>query len=393
MRKNTVRIGIAGPFDLQPLWKYIDPKFRNIPKGVGGTGLPQLVAELLKRGQRTTIFTFDQKITETIIVNGPLLRIYICPIRKNKKARDFYAIERKFLVNSIHNEKIDFIHAHWTYEYALAGLDSGVPTLVTARDAPLTILQYNFSPYQIARTIMATKVIMNTKNMTAVSPYISQHLKKYFHYYNKISVIPNGFSNEVFSFYKKRAPATNKKIIFAAAISWWGKIKNTGVLLEAFSLARSKLEQTELWLFGHEHGPNESAEQLANKKGYSNNVRFIGHTDYQNLLNQLSTKVDILVHPSLSESFSNIVVEGLAVGLPVIAGNNGGAVPSTLGYGKAGRLVDMHSPRELADVMIELASDKKKRQEWGVAGRTFALEHYRIEQVCDKYQELYEEFE
>ena len=52
----------------------------------------------------------------------------------------------------------DIVHAHWTYEFALGAIESRVPTVVTAHDAPLSILRLNPTPYRLARTVMAWQV-------------------------------------------------------------------------------------------------------------------------------------------------------------------------------------------------------------------------------------------
>ena len=152
---------------------------------------------------------------------------------------------------------------------------------------------------------------------------------------------------------------------------------------------RGKFTETELWLFGIGHGPNEQAERWAQKNGMTADVRFIGNTEYQTMLRLLLSDVDILVHPSLEESFSYTIVEALALGIPVIAGAKSGAVPSTLGNGQAGRLVDVHSQTKLADAMVQLANEPNTREHLSETGRVYALSHYKIEQVVTQYEKIY----
>jgi len=382
-------IGIAGPLNLHLLQNYIHPLSGMLPDGLGGTVLPPLIIELLKRGQKIVVFTLDKKITEPISFQGDLIKICISPCRQSRRARDLFALERRFLINSIQNEKIDILHAHWTYEFALAALDSGAPALVTAHDAPLRILKYNKTPYQIMRTLMAFSAIKKTKDMTAVSPHICGHLRNVFGYNQNLSLIPNGLSQDVFSLYTKKGFSVRKKIIFAAVLNGWGYLKNARTLLKAFSLVRGKLKHTELWLFGIGHGSNEQAEQWAQKKGMAADVRFIGNTEHQDMLRLLLSDVDILVHPSLEESFSYTIIEALALGIPVIAGAKSGAVPSTLGDGQAGRLVDVHSQTKLADAMVQLANEPNTREHLSETGRVYALSHYKIEQVVTQYEKIY----
>jgi glycosyltransferase involved in cell wall biosynthesis len=382
-------IGIAGPLDLHLLQDYIDSFTGTLPTGLGGTVLPPLIIEFLKQSRKVVVFTLDKNITEPISFNGKLLKICVSPSRQNHRARDFFALERQFLVRSIQREKINLIHAHWTYEFALAAIDSGVPALITTHDAPLRVLKYHRTLYQFMRTLMAFATIKKTEHMTAVSPYIASHLKNTFHYDRNLIVIPNGLSQDVFSLYRGKEHTAKQKFIFAAVLNGWGRLKNTSTLLRAFSVVRQILKSTELWLFGIEHGPNEQAEQWARKNKVTDDVRFIGYTQYQAMLRLLKSDVDIIVHPSLEESFSYTIVEALALGIPVIGGCKSGAVPSTLGNGEAGILADVDSYTKLAEAMISLANNVFHRERLSEAGRAYALRNYQIEQVALQYEHQY----
>jgi YD repeat-containing protein len=57
---------------------------------------------------------------------------------------------------------------------------------------------------------------------------------------------------------------------------------------------------------------------------------------------------DILVHPSREESFGMTIAEAQLAGVVVIGGAHSGAVPWTLDYNRAGRLVDVRSTKDLS---------------------------------------------
>lgn len=390
--KKTIKmhsIGIAGPLNLQLLSKNLYSSSEGIPIGLGGTVLPPIIDEFLKRGQKISVFTSSLEINEPIILNGDLLKIYVCPSRKNHRARDFFALERRFLMDFMQKEKPEIINAHWSYEFALAALSSGIPTLVTAHDIPLKILRYNFSPYRFMRTIMAYEVTRKIDVMTVVSQYVQYQLTKYFSCKGKISVIPNGLSKDVFSIYKEKKEKLNKTRIFASALNGWGRLKNIKKLIQAFSIVHKVRKSSELWLFGIGHEKNGPAMIWAQKNNVADGIRFWGDTDNQTMLRLLVDNVDVLVHPSLEESFCMTIIEGMALGIPVIGGANSGAVPETLGFGKGGILVDVSSPTNLAEVMLELATNTKMHQQYSNSGRAYALENYRIEHVVDLYENQY----
>lgn len=383
-------IGIAGPLDLNILCDSLGLSSSRFPRGLGGTVLPHILIELAKRGQKIIVFTLDLTVNAPLIIEKDLVKIYVCPSRINHKARDIFALERRYLLDCMQKEKPDIINAHWSYEFALAALSSGIPTLVSAHDIPLQILRYNFSPYQFMRTLMAFEVLRKIDGMTVESEYVQFHLSKYVSSKGKISVIPNGLSIDVFSIFKEKKEKANKTIIFAAALNGWGRRKNTKKLIQAFSIVHKEIRSSELWLFGIGHGNNEPAMLWAQKNNVADGIHFWGETDNQTMLRLWVDNVDVIVHPALEESFCMTIIEGMAVGIPVIGGVKSGAVPETLGFGKGGILVDVSSPPLLAEIMLELASDTNKRQQYSNSGRAYALANYRIEHVVDLYEAQYQ---
>ena len=79
------------------------------------------------------------------------------------------------------------------------------------------------------------------------------------------------------------------------------------------------------------------------------------------------------------------VLEAMAIGIPVIGGRNSGAVPSVLGWGEAGLLVDIESPSALVSGMRALLLDGRLRESLAKSGRQRALDQYRLEDVAAQY--------
>jgi glycosyltransferase involved in cell wall biosynthesis len=66
---------------------------------------------------------------------------------------------------------------------------------------------------------------------------------------------------------------------------------------------------------------------------------------------------DVFVMPSKGEGFGIVFLEALACGKPVVAGNKDASVEAVLD-GKLGVLVDPDNPREIADAVIQILSQK-----------------------------------
>jgi N-acetylgalactosamine-N,N'-diacetylbacillosaminyl-diphospho-undecaprenol 4-alpha-N-acetylgalactosaminyltransferase len=93
--------------------------------------------------------------------------------------------------------------------------------------------------------------------------------------------------------------------------------KNHIVLIRAFAamLAADPQKEAELWLIGQ--GPlKEQLEQETKQLGISAFVRFLG---YRKDVEQILQQSDVFVFSSQREGFPNVLLEAMAVGLPVIS--------------------------------------------------------------------------
>ena len=69
---------------------------------------------------------------------------------------------------------------------------------------------------------------------------------------------------------------------------------------------------------------------------------------------------DMLINPSLSEGLPNIVLEAMALGVPVVATSVGG-VPELVTDNQSGKLVPAANASAMADAIVELADNAEKR--------------------------------
>jgi glycosyltransferase involved in cell wall biosynthesis len=165
-------------------------------------------------------------------------------------------------------------------------------------------------------------------------------------------------------------------------IAWW---KGQHLFLRAFSSAfRDGTERAMIVgapLFGSAESKYfESLKDLAAELGLEGRVDFRGHQD--DVSRELE-RMDVLVHASLRpEPFGQVVTEGMAAGLPVIAANGGGP-GEIVTHGVDGLLYEMGDLDELARWLSVLADDENLRQQLGSAGRQRVAEFApdRIEQL------------
>ncbi len=85
---------------------------------------------------------------------------------------------------------------------------------------------------------------------------------------------------------------------------------------------------------------------------------------------------DMMVHPTRAEGLSLAILEGMAVGLPVVSTRVGG-VPEVVVDGETGLLVADGDAQALGRAVLELARDAELRRRFGEAGRLRYREHFR----------------
>lgn len=117
------------------------------------------------------------------------------------------------------------------------------------------------------------------------------------------------------------------------------------------------------------------------KHQIANSVRFIGRLGYDELPAHIQLG-DIFAMPSRSRFFG-LEVEGLGIvyleasscGIPVLAGESGGA-PDAVLHGETGLVVDGTKPQAIAKSIIELLNDEVGRKAMGARGRQWAVEEW-----------------
>ena len=97
-------------------------------------------------------------------------------------------------------------------------------------------------------------------------------------------------------------------------------------------------------------------------------------------------QADVVVMSSLSEGFPFAVVEAMATGKPIVATDVGGVREA---LGDAGLLVPPRQPRELAEAINRLLSDRPFAAQLGQRARERVLSHYQVGGLLQGYRNLY----
>jgi len=139
-------------------------------------------------------------------------------------------------------------------------------------------------------------------------------------------------------------------------------------------------------MFGEEAFERQLHE-LAAGLGLADRVEFLGFSDVPPILRSL----DILVHASrTAEPFGQVIIEGMAAELPVVASDGGGA-REIIENGRTGLLVPGGDAEALAEALAGLLAEPERARALAAAGRAHVLEHFTVENSARRSEALYEE--
>lgn len=159
--------------------------------------------------------------------------------------------------------------------------------------------------------------------------------------------------------------------------------KNHAGFLRIAAEVHKHMPQAEFLLVGD--GPlRAEIEQQAAALGLGARVTFLGD---RRDISAILASTNLAVLTSDSEGLSNVILEAMAAGVPVIAYAVGGN-PELVNSDR-GALIPAGNESEFASAICRVLSDHSLRREQGRNARCFAEENFSLDRVCRQYEDLY----
>ena len=274
----------------------------------------------------------------------------------------------------------DVVHAHWTYEYALAAQDSGLPHVITVHDEPWEILKGFRNFYFFLRLLNSIRVrLRKSENIVFVSDYIR-------FLWNKRMFASGGLVIPNMSRLATSNPRDSQLPNHVVAVGNTDRRKNIRGLLAAWEIVIMANPDLRLHLVGPGLGKGDPLAQEFENKFEVDQVIWHGSITRRELSEIYST-CNVLVHPSQWESFGLIYLEAFAFDLGVITLAKSGSTAEVIG--DAGLILDDDSPKSLSDAILNLTSNQNLLDQLTEYGRA-RLEKYSPNLVTRSYISLYE---
>jgi phosphatidylinositol alpha-1,6-mannosyltransferase len=163
-------------------------------------------------------------------------------------------------------------------------------------------------------------------------------------------------------------------------------------LIRALPAIRRRAPDAALLIVGD--GPYRTALQAkARSQGVADSVVFTGSVPWHELPAYYAAG-DVFAMPCRTryggldvEGLGVVFLEAAATGLPVVAGNSGGAADAVRD-GETGVVIDGRSVDEVAEAVSDLLSDGARAKAMGAAGRAWVEQEWRWETLAAKLADL-----
>lgn len=162
-------------------------------------------------------------------------------------------------------------------------------------------------------------------------------------------VVYTGLNLDEIPFTEKYSRSQQLKILSIGRAHW---IKGYDYGLQCCKLLKEKNVPFTYTIIGG--AGDEELQFLIHDLGLQDNVQLTGRMPQQEVFKQME-EASVLLMPSLEEGVPNVVVEAMAIGLPVISTDCGG-VPELITDGQEGWLVPIRDPKAMADAIISFAN-------------------------------------
>lgn len=242
----------------------------------------------------------------------------------------------------------DIVHAHFVRPAGGVAVALGrlwpARTVLTEHSGPFAV---HLHPPAVRRA--TDTVLHSVDRVIAVSPFLANEIRGAWSDLSP-TVVGNVVDEEYFSPEPNApSPASPRpfRFLFVGGLTWH---KGVTHLLEAAARLRQRTTRSwQLAIAGD--GPDRGAlEAQARQAGLTGHVSFVGQLPRDEVRSRMRS-ADLLVHPSLIETFGVVLIEAMACGVPVIATDCGG--PSWIIRPETGRLVPARDPEALTDAMAD----------------------------------------
>ena len=302
--------------------------------------------------------------------------------------KKFLAVARK-----IRSQEIDILHSYFEssdiWGTLLAKL-TGIPVIISSKrdlgflKSKKVLLAYRLINPFVTKVISVSEAV---KRQVAIQEQISE---------NKIVTIYNGVELGKFCNSDHRSDLREKLGLnpYSAVVGLLANIKpikGIEFFIQAAARMVKQFPETQFIIIGgclptiECQSYFQKLRQLVNDLRLEKNLFFLGE---RSDIPELLSLVDISVLSSLSEGFSNTVIESMAAGKPLVVTDVGGNSEAVI-HQQTGFVVPPKNVDKLTEAITILLTDRNLADKMGRAGQKRAQQLFSLETMISKVEELY----
>lgn len=350
--------------------------FRNITAGLTAKGVELLLVELGSGTAPKWLAEYPNVSYRSFDAAG---------------SRNILAARRK-IAELAANEKIDILHTHLFYSglaaaFARKRLSKTIFAMMRHHTGVVRMLGSRFHVW--ADKWMAEKADRVMTVSEAARTYMRDvdGIRR-----DDIEVVYLGFDFEQMSPNAEKRAAARAEFGFDDNDLVIGYVANFAAgkghvqLISAFDAVKRQFPNAKLILAGR--GKLQEVEDAVGRLGLGRRIVFAG---WQDDVSTVYNAMDIFVQPSLSEAFSQVLVEAMGCGLPVVATDVGGA-REVIENGSNGFIIEPDDPEAIAREALRLAGDEKLRRKIAERGMMSVRDRFSAETMVDRHIKLYSDW-
>lgn len=306
------------------------------------------------------------------------------------KAIDFNALFK--LVKLLKNLHIDIVRTYSIYanRYGpLAAWIAGIRNVVCSYHSI-----YNFSVSK-KTYLLDSFILLNCKILLVSSDSMKRHcLSRFMFNADKIQIVNDSVDTEKIPSYSqedllkiRNSIGIPHEDIILISIGRLERMKRFDLLVEAFIAINKKYPNVSLIVLG-DGSQKDNLHSLAKVKNLSGRIKFLG---YQKDIWQFLALADIFVLTSDYEGSPLVVLEAMAMGLPIVTTDVGNCKDIVVNRaGKCGTVCPVGNVDAISEAILSLIGNQEQRQSMGNIARNKVRQEYSLSREKTFYDHLFD---
>ena len=320
------------------------------------------------------------------------ISVFYLPFESNRNHHVNYIRYLPNLVDLLKKIKPDIVHAH-NSSFSYFFLSIGI---LLSRTVPVNIRSIHFSGFFLGKGTIEDKIrfifdwcacrLLKTI-IISVGPTVSRVVKRLYTSNQHLTIVNGIDTKEKFckrNLTKSCMGISEDKYV-AVYVARICEGKNHDTLIKAWEIV-TQYHPSALLLFIGDGPLKEQYQSVVHEKSLDDKITFTG--SIPNIVEYLSI-ADVGVFPSESEGLPLVLMEMMAVELPVVASK----IPSCcdlIEENVNGILYETYDYKDLANKILSVLCDNELKKKLGEQAKLLVCNHYSIENMINRHNILYQ---